>query len=70
MKQSRLSQPFVEQQRLIAIPAEWQLDEDTCKIGLEAVKRLRAILNADGINADNTAKSHADSRAVAASLGD
>ena len=48
MKQSSLSQPFVEQQRLIAIPAEWQLDEDTCKIGLEAVKRLRAILNADG----------------------
>lgn len=75
MKQSRLSQPFVEQQRLIAIPAEWQLDEDTCKIGLEAVKRLRAILNADGINADalnadSTRESRADSRAVAASLGD
>lgn len=70
MKQSRLSQPFVEQQRLIAIPAEWQLDEDTCKIGLEAVKRLRAILNADGINAGDTRESHADSRAVAASLGD
>lgn len=74
MKQSRLSQPFVEQQRLIAIPAEWQLDEDTCKIGLEAVKRLRAILNADGINADaldadSTRESRADSHAVAASLG-
>lgn len=70
MKQSRLSQPFVEQQRLIAIPAEWQLDEDTCKIGLEAVKRLRAILNADSINADSTRESRADSCAVAASLGD
>lgn len=74
MKQSRLSQPFVEQQRLIAIPAEWQLDEDTCKIGLEAVKRLRAILNADGINADalnadSTRESRADSHAVPTSLG-
>lgn len=53
MKNSTLSQPrveqqllIVEQQRLIAMPPEWQLDEDTCKLGLEAVKRLRAILNA------------------------
>lgn len=52
MKNSSLSQPLVEQQlliveqqRLIAMPAEWQLDEDTCKLGLEAIKRLRAILN-------------------------
>ena len=52
MKNSSLSQPLVEQQlliveqqRLIAMPAEWQLDEDTCKLGLEAIKRLRDILN-------------------------
>lgn len=75
MRQSRLSQPWVEQQRLIAIPADWQLDDETCKIGLEAVKRLRAILNADGLDAggldaDSTRKTRADSHAVAASLGD
>ena len=85
MRQSRLSQPWAEQQRLIAIPADWQLDDETCKLGLEAVKRLRAILNADGIdadsldadsldagnlNADSTRKTRADSRAVAASFGD
>ena len=70
MRQSRLSQPWVEQQRLIAIPADWQLDEETCKLGLEAVKRLRAILNADGLDAGDTRKTRADSHAVAASLGD
>ena len=75
MRQSRLSQPWVEQQRLIAIPADWQLDDETCKLGLEAVKRLRAILNAEGLDADNlnadsTRKTRADSRAVAASFGD
>lgn len=75
MRQSRLSQPWAEQQRLIAIPADWQLDDETCKLGLEAVKRLRAILNtdgldADGLDADDTRKPRADSRAVAASLGD
>ena len=75
MRQSRLSQPWVEQQRLIAIPADWQLDDETCKLGLEAVKRLRAILNADGLDAegldaDDTRKTRADSHAIAASLGD
>lgn len=44
MPQSRLSQTWVDQQRLISIPTEWQLDDDTCKIGLEAIERLRAIL--------------------------
>lgn len=70
MKQSSLSQPFVEQQRLISIPTDWQLDEDTCKLGLEAVKRLRAILNADDLNPDDTAKSCVDSHAVPSSLDD
>ena len=75
MRQSRLSQPWVEQQRLIAIPADWQLDEETCKLGLEAVKRLRAILNAESLDAecldaDDTRKTRADSHAVAASLAD
>lgn len=63
MPQSRLSQTWVDQQRLISIPTEWQLDDDTCKLGLEAIERLRAILSSP--NTDKScADAPADSRAV------
>lgn len=37
---------WIEQQRLMAIPTEWEIDPQTCKIGLEAIANIRAMFNA------------------------
>lgn len=34
---------WIEQQRLMAIPTEWEIDPQTCQIGLEAIANIRAM---------------------------
>lgn len=45
---------WIEQQRLMAIPTEWEIDPQTCKIGLEAIANIRAMFKAaEAIDDDN-----------------
>lgn len=42
----RPTSAWIEQQRLMEIPTEWEIDPQTCKIGLEAIAHIRTILSA------------------------